>query len=140
MNTSIRSLDTHRTLGGRWCGNSGNKGRQNQQGKPGPCWEVKKGNGESTGVGERQSVLQPQRLSRVQILKTNCHGHPHLGILPAGSGGIPPAVQETEVLGWEDPPEEGMATHSSAFAGKSQGQRSLAGCSPWGHTESDSTE
>ena len=30
----------------------------------------------------------------------------------------PPAVQETQVqsLGWEDPPEKGMATHSSILA------------------------
>ena len=30
----------------------------------------------------------------------------------------PPAMQETWVpsLGWEDPPEEGMATHSSILA------------------------
>ena len=30
----------------------------------------------------------------------------------------PPAMQETLVqsLGWEDPPEEGMATHSSILA------------------------
>ena len=33
-----------------------------------------------------------------------------------------------------------MATHSSILAGKSHGQRSLAGCSPWGHTELDTTE
>ena len=26
-----------------------------------------------------------------------------------------------------------MATHSSVVAGESHGQRSLAGCSPWGH-------
>ena len=33
----------------------------------------------------------------------------------------PPAVQETQVrsLGWEDPPEEGMATHSSTLAWRS---------------------
>ena len=45
-----------------------------------------------------------------------------------------PAVQETWVrfLGWEDPLEKGKATHSSVL-GKSHGQRSLAGCSPWGH-------
>ena len=32
----------------------------------------------------------------------------------------PPAMQETWVrsLGWEDPLEEGMATHSSIFAGR----------------------
>ena len=33
-------------------------------------------------------------------------------------------------LGWEDPLEKEMATHSSIL-GKSHGQRSLAGCSPW---------
>ena len=36
------------------------------------------------------------------------------------------------ILGWEDPLEKGMATHSSTLAGKSRGQRSLAGYSPWG--------
>ena len=44
-------------------------------------------------------------------------------------------------LGWEDPLEEGVATHSSIFLpGESHGQRSLAGYSPWGHKESDTTE
>ena len=43
-------------------------------------------------------------------------------------------------LGWEDPLEEGMATHSSILAGESHGQRSLAGYSPWGYKESDMTE
>ena len=33
-----------------------------------------------------------------------------------------------------------MATHSSTLAGKSHGQRSLVGCSPWGHKESDTSE
>ena len=33
-----------------------------------------------------------------------------------------------------------MATHASILAGKFQGQRSLAGYSPWGHKESDMTE
>ena len=36
-------------------------------------------------------------------------------------------------LGWEDPLEEEMATHSSIHARKSHGQRSLAGHSPKGH-------
>ena len=50
-------------------------------------------------------------------------------------------MQETWVrfLGWEDPLEKGMATHSSILAPprkKSHGQRSLEGHSPWGHTES----
>ena len=44
-------------------------------------------------------------------------------------------------LGWEDPLEEGMATHSSiSMPGESRGQRSLAGYSPWGHQEPDMTE
>ena len=42
-------------------------------------------------------------------------------------------MQETrpQSLIWEDPPEEGMATHSSMFAGNPYGQGSLAGNSPW---------
>ena len=53
-----------------------------------------------------------------------------------------PAMQETQVqsLGQKDPLEKGMATHSSILAWKSNGQRSLAGYSPWDHKESDSTE
>ena len=43
-------------------------------------------------------------------------------------------------LGWEDLLEKEMATHSSILAGKSHGQRSLAGYSPWGHRESNTTE
>ena len=43
-------------------------------------------------------------------------------------------------LGWEDPLEKEMATHSSVLAWKSQGQRSLAGCSAWGCKESNTTE
>ena len=50
------------------------------------------------------------------------------------------AVQETWVrsLVWEDPPEKGMAIHSSIRG--SHGQRSLADCSPWGRKESGMTE
>ena len=46
---------------------------------------------------------------------------------------------ETRVwfLGWEDPLEKGMATHSSILPGESHGQRSLVGYSPWGHKELD---
>ena len=54
----------------------------------------------------------------------------------------PPAMRETwsKSLGWEDPLEEGMAAHSSILAGKSHGQRSLVGYSPWGRRELDTTE
>ena len=40
-------------------------------------------------------------------------------------------------LGPEDPLEKELATHSSTLAWKSHGQRSLGGCSPWGHKELD---
>ena len=41
-----------------------------------------------------------------------------------------PAMWETWVqsLGWEDPLEEGMATHSCSCLENPHGQRSLAGC------------
>ena len=42
-------------------------------------------------------------------------------------------------LGQEDPLEEQMATYSSILPGKSHGQRSLVGYSPW-HHELDTTE
>ena len=43
-------------------------------------------------------------------------------------------------LGCDDSLEKGMATHSNIFSGDSHGQRNLAGCSPWGHKELDTTE
>ena len=53
-----------------------------------------------------------------------------------------PVMQETWVqfLDWEDPLEEGMATHFSILAWRLHGQRSLAGYSPWGQKESGTTE
>ena len=36
--------------------------------------------------------------------------------------------------------EKAMVTHSSTLPGKAHGRRSLVGCSPWGHEESDTTE
>ena len=55
-----------------------------------------------------------------------------------------PARQETWVqsLGWEDPLQKGMATHSTPvfLPGESQGQSSLVGCRLWGLTELDMTE
>ena len=51
----------------------------------------------------------------------------------------PPAMWETWVrsLGWEDPLEEGMATHSSILAWRIPMDWSY---SPWGHKESDRAE
>ena len=52
------------------------------------------------------------------------------------------AMLETWVrpLGREDPLKKEIATHSSILAGKSHGQRSLVGYSPWGCKELDTTE
>ena len=52
------------------------------------------------------------------------------------------AMWETRVqsLGWEDPLEKGMASTPVFLLGEFQGQGSLAGYSPWGCTESDTTE
>ena len=54
-----------------------------------------------------------------------------------------PAIWETWVRspGWEDPLEEGMATHSSILASRiPKDKRSLVGYSPWGQKESATTE
>ena len=54
---------------------------------------------------------------------------------------LPAKAVEIQVpsLGWEDPLEKEMATHSIS-PGKYHGQRSLVGYSTWGHEESDMTE
>ena len=54
----------------------------------------------------------------------------------------PPAMQEMWVgsLGWEDPLEEGMATHSSILAWRIPWTEILVGYSPWSCKESDMTE
>ena len=53
-----------------------------------------------------------------------------------------PTMQEIWVqsLGGEDPLEKGMATHSSIPSWRIPWTRSLAGYSPWGRRESDTTE
>ena len=43
-------------------------------------------------------------------------------------------------LGWEDPLEKEMATHSIFLPGEFHEQRSLADYSPWGRKESDMTD
>ena len=44
------------------------------------------------------------------------------------------------ILGREDPLEEGMQTIPVFLPGKSHGQRSLAGYSPWGRKELDTID
>ena len=43
-------------------------------------------------------------------------------------------------LGWGDPLEEGMATHSNILSRESHEQKSLAGYSPWDSKELNTTE
>ena len=52
------------------------------------------------------------------------------------------AMHETQVrsLGWEDPLEKKMATHSSNFAWKIPWIEESGRYSPWSHKESDTTE
>ena len=52
------------------------------------------------------------------------------------------AMQETWVrpLGWGDPLEKEMATHSSILSWRTPWTERLVGYSPWGHKESDTTE
>ena len=54
-----------------------------------------------------------------------------------------PTMRETQVqsLGWEDPLEKEMATHSSTLAWKIPWTEERGRLySPWGHKESDTTE
>ena len=53
-----------------------------------------------------------------------------------------PAMRETWVrsLGWKDPLEKKMATHSSMLVWEIPRTEGLVGYSPWGHRESDMTE
>ena len=53
----------------------------------------------------------------------------------------PPAMQETQVpsLGQEDPWRRKWQPTSVFLPGKSHGQSSIAGYSPWGRKESDKT-
>ena len=51
-------------------------------------------------------------------------------------------MQETQVqsLGWEDPLEKEMATHSSILAWRIPQMEEPGGYSPWGRKELDTTE
>ena len=59
-------------------------------------------------------------------------------ILPPIAGDVRYNVRS---LSQEDPLEEGMATHSSILAWRIPWtERSLDGCSPWDHKDSDTAE
>ena len=68
---------------------------------------------------------------QVALVVTNLHGRARDTRDPVWS------------LGWEDPPGEGKSPWQPTpvfLPGKSHGQRSLVGCSPWGCEELDTTE
>ena len=77
--------------------------------------------------------------SRTQLSNFRFH-------FPGGTSGEEPTFQcrrlRTRVgsLGQEDPLGEEMTAYSSTLAWRPHGQRSLAGCSPWGRREADTTE
>ena len=52
-----------------------------------------------------------------------------------------PAMQKAQVwsLSWEEPLEKGVTPTPVLLSGEFHGQRSLVGCSPWGHKELDMT-
>ena len=76
------------------------------------------------------------------IKSTNTYWMPKSWMgFPGGSVVKNLPMQETWIqsLGGENPLEREMTTHFSGLPGKSRGQRSLAGYSPWDHEESDTT-
>ena len=88
-----------------------------------------------TGWGGEKTRQQGLRLGALRLRQS---------FPGASSAKNPPPRQETQETrvrspGGEDPLEKEMATHSSVLAGKSHGQRSLAGHSLQGHKESDTT-
>ena len=85
------------------------------------------------------SLLNFQRIT----LLLNCHEALNRASLVAQTVKRLPTMPETWVrsLGWEDPLEKEMATHSSTLAWKIPWmRRSLVGYSPWGRKELDTTE
>ena len=63
---------------------------------------------------------------------------------PGGTSGhwTMQGTQETQVRSWvgETPGRRVWQPTQGSLPGESHGQRSLAGCSPWGHRESDTAE
>ena len=54
---------------------------------------------------------------------------------------LPANARDTvSILGWADPLEQEMATHSAVPAWEIPGTEELVGYNPWGHKESDTTE
>ena len=86
------------------------------------------------------------------IITLECRHHYYLffflrdkdTVFPGGSYGKAsmPIMRETQVrsLGWKDPLEKEMTTHSSTLAWKIPWTEEHGRCSPWSRKESDTTE
>ena len=81
-------------------------------------------------------------IHRVEAIELFAFPLAYWGFLVAQMVKNMPVMQEIWVqsLGWKDILEKGMATHSSILAWKIPWTRNLAGYSPWGHKESDTTQ
>ena len=102
--------------------------------------------GSSAGKESACTVRDPGSIARSGRSPGEGIGYPlqyYWASLAALSVKNPPAMQEAWVqsLGWEEPLEEGIASHSSILGWIVPMDRgALAGCSPWGRKESDMTE
>ena len=54
--------------------------------------------------------------------------------------GLPVQKTQVQILSWEDPRRREWQPTPVFLLGESHGQRNLAGYSPWGFKESDTTE
>ena len=98
---------------------------------------VNEGEGLITAEEQRSKQCEHCQWEQILYLENGFPGGSTVKHLPTSGGDTFPLVWS---LGWEEPLEEEMATHSSILPGKSCGQKSLACCSPWAHKESDTTQ
>ena len=83
------------------------------------------------GARKGKHALEKASMQSAIIIKVNSELGASL-IAESVKNGLAMQKNRVRFLGWEDPLEKGMVTHSSILAGESHGQRSLAGYSPWG--------
>ena len=90
---------------------------------------------------ESKSWDQARIWTQVTWLHVRMHNYTGASLMAQTVPNLP-AVRETQVLslGLEDPLEKETVTHSSILTWKNPWTGSLAGYSPWGHKELNSTE
>ena len=77
--------------------------------------------------------MRQRRRWRKSSLNTHTHTHTHTHTQHSKTDGHDSPV-------WNDPWRRQWRPTPVLLPGKSHGRRSLVGCSPWGHEESDTTE